>query len=213
MISRPCRPPVRSSDGRQRRRHALLRMRQADHQLAGRDQQQRHDRRGAIGQPPQRDHEDVGGADPVEHLEDEPPVAHHGERDPELEGGDDDAAHEDVAIDRGGPVAARLLARHGEGQAGAGQKEERRRAEVRDPAGEELRGRQRRARVPHEGGVGEQPAGVEGVRAVVDGHQHHDQAAHPVERDQARGGAGLHGVATAGVVMTASRLVLGRGRR
>ena len=40
-------------------------------------------------------------------------------------------------FDRGGPVAARLLARHGEGEAGAGEKEERRGAEVRDPAGEE----------------------------------------------------------------------------
>ena len=37
-------------------------------------------------------------ADPVEDLEDVPPVAHHEERDPQLEGGDDDAADEDVAI-------------------------------------------------------------------------------------------------------------------
>ena len=59
------------------------------------------------------------------------------------------AAHDDVAVDGAGAIAGGDLARDGERQAGAGEEKERRGADVRDPAGQELRGGQRRAGVPH----------------------------------------------------------------
>ena len=59
----------------------------------------------------------------------------------------------------------------------AGEKNEDRRAEVRDPARQEQRGVGDVARVD--------AAGAEEVARVVERHQHHDEAAQQIDRDDA----------------------------
>ena len=69
----------------------------------------------------------------------------------------------------------------------AGKEHEGRRAQVRHPPRQELGGRLA-SLVVDEGAVREEASGVELARAVVEGHQQHDEAAHPVQRHEAPAG-------------------------
>jgi len=130
--------------------------------LAADDPRQAAGEEDARRQPPQDDHAHHAGAEREQHLE-----QHHAERQghPHLERDEDQAADEHVAIDvaPGNAPRAPLGAAHR--QRRAGEEHECRRAEVGDPARQELPWRSRGGEVgaeppePHR--IDEQPAGVE----------------------------------------------------
>ena len=69
---------------------------------------------------------------------------------------------------------------------------------MRDPAREELRRVERRARPVEDEAVGDETAGVEDARGMVDRHQRDDGAARPVEgRETRRSEAGPRHLARA----------------
>ena len=95
-------------------------------------------------------------------------------------------AYQQVARDLSVRHVGSLLRRHAQGQGRPRQEHERGRAQMRHPAREKLRKRQRRAHhVAQRRVVGDAPA-VEVHGRVVDGHQHHHQATQPVDRSESR---------------------------
>jgi len=60
---------------------------------------------------------------------------------------------------------------------------------VRGEPRQKLRGRERRPGPVEKRTIGDETPGVELARAVIDRHENHDEAAHPVDRhDPASGG-------------------------
>src|SRR5437899_2062648 len=131
------------------------------------------------------DHGDQTAADRVENLEQHVARGEDGRHPERVERDQQDAPREDEAVDgaRGFAGRAALLDAQREGR--TGQEDERRGTEMREPARQELRSGQRRARPIERRPVRHQPAGVEHARRVVDRHQNHDEAPEPVQGEDA----------------------------
>ena len=78
-----------------------------------------------------------------------------------------------------------------EGDTRSGQKDERRRAQVRAPAHEEIRQGKRIDRF-HEPGVGGRVERIHHAVDVVEGHEEHDESAHNVQGGEASSVVGVH---------------------
>ena len=142
---------------------------------------ERGDHQGAGGQAAQGDHADQPHGDGVQYLKRKwrPPE--------QLKCQYNEGPLEQTPVQVAVQVAQQPSPLEAQRQRGPGQKDECRRAQVGNPAGEKLGGGQfgpRLVRVPR---IIRKPAPVKDDAGVVDGHEDHDETTHPVDGRQAAG--------------------------